>query len=360
MSTPVAQANSHHYATDDARWEAVVRRDAAADGRFFTCVHSTGIFCRPNCAARTPNRKNVSFVQSAVEALRAGFRPCKRCRPDDPAAANAYLVDAVARACELIESAEVTPALDELATSAGMSRFHFHRVFKQVTGVTPRAYANAHRAERMRHALKHTPTMTDAIYESGAASNGRFYSEATKNLGMTPRAYRAGAANETIRATIAQSSLGGVLVAATERGVCTIMLGEDSDTLWAELRDRFPHATLTEADETLASSVESVVRYIEEPAESLDLPLDIRGTAFQQRVWQELRNIPCGGTVTYSQLAKRIGSPRAARAVASACARNEIAVAIPCHRVVAKDGSLAGYRWGTHRKRLLLDRESTS
>jgi len=345
------------YTTDNERWQAVLARDARADGHFFTCVHTTGIYCRPTCPARKPKRENVTFVETRADAIRAGFRPCKRCRPDDEAGLAARQAETIARICAEIEGSDELLTLDQLATRAGMSRFHFHRLFKQITGVTPKAYASAHRAKRVRDQLAQTPTVTQAIYGAGFASNGRFYANSTQTLGMSPRDFRAGGRDATIQFAFGDSSLGSVLVAATGKGICSILMGDDRASLLDQLRQRFPNAEIVGGDVDFAQTIAGVVGFIEEPARGLDLPLDVRGTAFQQRVWQALRAIPVGETVSYGEVAARIGSPKAVRAVANACARNEIAVAIPCHRIVGKDGSLTGYRWGTERKRALLERE---
>ena len=345
------------FSSDEARWDAVVRRDASADGRFFYSVRTTGVYCRPGCAARLARRENVRFHSTCEEAEQAGFRPCKRCRPDQPALAEQHAA-AVAKVCRLIESAEEAPDLDALAEAAGMSRFHFHRVFKTITGVTPKAYAAAQRAERVRNELSQSGTVTQAIYSAGFNSNGRFYATSAALLGMTPTHFRAGGASELIRFAVGECSLGAILVAATTKGVCAILLGDDPGVLLRELEDRFPKAQLIGADRDFEQWVAKVVGLVETPALGLDLPLDVRGTAFQQRVWQALRAIPAGSTASYTEIAARIGKPKAVRAVAHACASNAIAVAIPCHRVVRSDGALAGYRWGIERKRALLTREA--
>ncbi len=353
--TPLAEAPL--FATDVERWQAVLDRDARADGTFFTCVHTTGIYCRPTCPARKPKRENVTFVDTRAMALRSGFRACKRCKPDDLASNAERQAEMIANACAEIEKSEDRLTLDQLAKSAGMSRFHFHRIFKQITGVTPKGYADAHRADRVRDQLTQTSSVTEAIYGSGFGSNGRFYATSTKLLGMTPSDYRAGGRGSTIRFAIGGCSLGLILVASTEKGVCSILMGAAPEPLISTLRGRFPNAQIVVGDGEFAQTVAAVVNYVEEPSRGLHLPLDIRGTAFQQRVWEALREVPIGTTASYSEIAARIGSPKAVRAVANACARNEIAVAIPCHRIVGKDGSLTGYRWGTERKRILLDRE---
>lgn len=346
----------HPFDSDDARWQAVTRRNPAAEGAFWYSVQTTGVYCRPTCPARLPRREHVRFHESREAAERAGFRPCKRCRPDRQALA-ALRAAAVAAACRLIEQAETPPALDELARTAGLSRFHFHRVFKTVTGVTPRQYAAAHRARQLRQTLPRSGSVTEAIYDAGFNSSARFYAQSAAVLGMEPARFRAGGSGMTIRFAVGDCSLGAILVAATEVGVCAILLGDDPAALVRDLQDQFPRATLIGGDARFERRVAQVVGFVEAPALGLDLPLDVRGTAFQQRVWQALRDIPAGSTATYAQIAARIGAPKAVRAVAQACAANAIAVAIPCHRVVRSDGALSGYRWGVERKRRLLERE---
>jgi AraC family transcriptional regulator of adaptative response/methylated-DNA-[protein]-cysteine methyltransferase len=343
--------------TEDEKYAALLRRDAACDGMFFYSVRTTGVFCRPGCAARPPRRENVGFHASIAAAERAGFRACKRCRPADPSQAACRAI-AIARACRLIDSAEAAPKLADLAQAAGMSAFHFHRVFKQTTGVTPKAFAAASRAARMRAELSRNGTVTRAIYDAGYNAPSRFYEDAAARLGMTPRAWRAGGAGARIRFAVGACSLGAILVAATEKGVCAIDLGDDPEALLRGLQDRFPCAELVGADAAFERLVAQVVGLVEAPRLGQALPLDIGGTAFQQRVWQALQAIPPGRTVSYAALAASIGAPRSARAVAGACARNVLAVAIPCHRVVRSDGGLSGYRWGVARKRALLAREA--
>ena len=360
--TPVAarhETTSPAFASDEDRWAAVVRRDRRSDGTFYYSVRTTGVYCRPSCAARLARRENVRFHSTWGEAERAGFRPCKRCRPDQPPRADERAA-AVARACRLIEASDSPPGLDALAKAAGMSRFHFHRVFRAITGITPRAYAAAHRARRVRDELSRGGTVTDAIYGAGFNSSGRFYAAASDVLGMRPTSFRSGGDGMAIRFAVGECSLGSILVAASDRGVCAILLGDDPDALVRDLQDRFPRGRLIGGDRGFEQLVARVVAFIEAPALGLDLPLDVQGTAFQQRVWQALREIPPGATVTYKAVAGRVGAPRAVRAVAQACASNALAVAIPCHRVVRNDGALSGYRWGVDRKRALLDREAAT
>jgi AraC family transcriptional regulator of adaptative response/methylated-DNA-[protein]-cysteine methyltransferase len=344
---------------DEDRWAAVVRRDRRADGLFYYSVRTTGVYCRPSCASRRARRENVRFHATCADAERAGGRPCKRCRPNEPALAEQHAA-AVAKACRLIEAAEEMPSLDALADAAGMSRFYFHRMFTSMTGVTPKAYAAAHRTQRVREELSRADTVTEAIYGAGFGSSGRFYATSSEVLGMTPTDFRAGGNGAVIRFAAGECSLGSILVATTDRGVCAILLGDDPDALVQDLQDRFPKARLIGGDQGFEALVARVVGFVEAPALGLDLPLDVRGTAFQRRVWQALREIPAGSTASYTDIAKRIGSPSAGRAVAQACASNAIAVAVPCHRVVRNDGALSGYRWGVKPKRILLDRESGS
>lgn len=343
----------------DPRWAAVVARDRDADGQFFYSVKTTGVYCRPSCPSRLAKPENVRFHDTRAEAERAGFRPCRRCKPDQPSLAEQHAVK-VAEVCRLIDTAEATPGLGDLAKHAGMSRFHFHRLFKAATGLTPKAYAAGHRATRIRAALDRRHTVTEAVFEAGFNSSGRFYETSNQVLGMRPKDYRAGGVNTEIYFAIGECSLGAILVAMSRRGVCAILLGEDPDALVQDLQDRFPRADLIGGDADFEHLVAKVVGFIEAPAVGLDLPLDIRGTAFQQRVWQALREIPVGTTASYAEIARRIGSPKAVRAVARACAANTLAVAIPCHRVIRSDGALSGYRWGVERKRILQEREAKS
>ncbi len=347
------------FSSADDRWAAVAGRDRRADGIFYYSVRTTGVYCRPSCAARRARRENVRFHATRQEAEAAGFRPCRRCRPHERALAT-HQAAAVAKACRLIETAEDMPTLDTLAETAAMSRFYFHRVFKATTGLTPKAYGAAHRARRVRDELSRRQTVTDALYEAGFNSNARFYAASAGILGMTPTNFRAGGAGTTIRFAVGECSLGSILIAATDKGVCAISLGDEPEALVRDLQDRFPRATLIGGDAGFEQLVAKVVGFVEAPALGFDLPLDVRGTAFQQRVWKALREIPAGATTTYSDIAKRIGAPEAVRAVGAACGANTIAVAIPCHRVVRTDGGLAGYRWGVERKRALLAREAAS
>jgi len=357
MGSMVAGNNKPSFHTDEERWQAVVGRDPSAGEAFYYSVRTTGVYCRPNCPARRARRENVRFHLTRNDAEQAGFRPCKRCKPNEPDLAARH-ADGVAKACRLVETAEEVPNLDALASASGLSRFHFHRVFKSVTGVTPKDYVAARRAERARDQLPRSATVTDAIYASGFNSNGRFYATSAGMLGMKPSAFRTGGTGELIHFAVGECSLGSVLVATTGKGACAILLGDDPGALVRDLQDRFPKAELIGGNRGFEDVVAQVVAFVEQPSLGLHLPLDVRGTAFQQRVWHALREIPMGTTANYAEIARRIGAPTSARAVAQACASNQLAVAIPCHRVVRKDGSLSGYRWGVERKRALLDREA--
>ena len=342
---------------DEARWAAVMARDASFAGQFYIAVKTTGVYCRPGCPARLPKRANVRFFDTRDEAERAGFRPCKRCRPDKPPLGELHAAK-VAQACRLIESADEAPKLDALAETVGLSPYHFHRIFKQTVGVTPKAYAIAHRNKRVRTELPTSDTVTAAIYDAGFNSNGRFYANASEVLGMAPTDFREGGAGQDIRFAIAECWLGLILIAASERGVCAILFGDVPEELRRDLQDQFPRARLIGGDKSFEELTAKVIAFVEAPGQGLDLPLDIRGTAFQHRVWDALRRIPVGSTASYAEIAEKIGAPKAVRAVARACATNRIAVAIPCHRVVRSDGALSGYRGGVERKRALLAKEA--
>lgn len=341
----------------DPRWARIVARDKSADGQFWYSVSTTGIYCRPSCPSRTANPKNISLHDTLAAAQATGCRPCKRCDPNGSSfhIQNAALIE---QACRIIEGSETAPSLKALAEAVQLSSGHFHRLFKAQTGLTPKNYATAHRDHKLRDRLMHGSRVTDAIYDAGFGSNSRFYHQSSAILGMKPGRYRNGGADEVLHFAVAQCSLGSLLVASSEKGVASILLGDDPDTLVRDLQDRFPKAELVGCDPSYEAMVAKVTGFIEAPEMGLDLPLDIRGTAFQQRVWQALREIPAGKTITYAEIARRIGSPSAARAVAGACAANPIAVAIPCHRVIRNDGSLSGYRWGVAQKRKLLSREA--
>ena len=359
MTSIIAKQMAVEAITNDPRWVRVLARDKTADGVFWYSVATTGVYCRPSCPSRGANPKNVGLHDSLEEARATGCRPCKRCRPDGPSpdAENAAIVT---KACRLIEASEEPPSLADLSDAVGRSPGYFHRLFKATTGLTPKAYATAHRAGRVRERLAQQASVTEAIYDAGFNSSGRFYEQANGILGMTPSQYRTGGTNEEIRFGVGESSLGSILVASSAKGVAAILLGDDPDALARDLQDRFPKAHLVGADREYEAIVASVVAFVEQPQLGLDLPLDVRGTAFQQRVWQALRDLPIGETFSYTDIAARIGSPQSVRAVAGACAANNIALAIPCHRVVRSDGALSGYAWGVERKRTILEREKAS
>lgn len=342
---------------DDPRWARVVTRDRSADGHLWYSVATTGVYCRPSCPSRTANPKNVQLHDTLASARATGFRPCKRCHPEGLSAdgENAAIV---AQACRLIEESEEEPSLSDLAAAVSRSPSYFHRVFKATTGLTPKDYAVAHRAKRVRRCLNSGSSVTGAIYDAGFNSSGRFYENSTEMLGMTPTQYLRGGVNENIRFAVGETSLGSILVASSQKGVAAILLGDDPDELIHDLQDRFPKAKLIGADRDYEDLVARVVGFVEMPKLSLGLPLDVRGTAFQQCVWQALREIPVGHTVSYAEIARRIRAPKAVRAVAGACAKNNLAIAIPCHRVVKNDGAISGYAWGVERKRALLEREA--
>lgn len=345
--------------TDEAKWAAVAARDKSYDGAFYYSVESTGVYCRPSCPARLAKRSNVRFHATCSSAEQAGFRACKRCKPKDHSLAQQQAAR-ISDACRLIENAEHEPSLEVLAQAAGLSSFHFQRIFKAAVGVTPKAYAVAQRGKRVRGNLKTSRTVTQAIHEAGFNSSGRFYAASEQLLGMTPKAYRAGGKGTEIHFAVAECSLGSILVAQSTIGVCAILMGDDPGALVRDLQDRFPKARLIGGDKKFEKLVAKVIGFVEAPNKGISLPLDIRGTAFQHRVWEALRRIPPGATASYTEIAERIGNPNAVRAVARACAANTLAVVIPCHRVVRNDGSLSGYRWGIERKRALLDKEAKS
>lgn len=338
-----------------ARAAAVRARDEAADGVFFYAVLTTGVFCYPSCKARPARAENLRFFDTRGDATAAGYRPCRRCRPDLPPR-GLRQAEAVEAACRAIEGGTFDAA--GAGRAAGLGDAAFTRLFRQVTGVTPTAYAAARRQNMAQASLRAGgKSITETIYEAGFSSSGRFYESADSMLGMIPGRFRAGGAGETIAFAFGESFLGKILVGASTRGICAILIGDDEGGLHAELQARFPRATLHEAAPEFAGRVAEVVRLIDSPRAGHALPLDIRGTAFQRRVWQALRDIPAGQTATYAAVAEAIGTRGAARAVGAACAANKLAVAVPCHRVVNAAGALAGYRWGTVRKAALLERE---
>ncbi|MGI9257988.1 MAG: bifunctional DNA-binding transcriptional regulator/O6-methylguanine-DNA methyltransferase Ada [Gammaproteobacteria bacterium] len=345
--------------SDDQRWKAVRSRDVSLDGAFVYAVRTTGVFCRPSCPSRLSKRDNTEFFSSPAAALASGYRECKRCRPAEQAEHN-HRAGTIRDACAMIEAAEDTPTAKELASDLGLSVSHLRREFKRLTGVTMREFAAGKRVERLQKALRQGRAVSDAIYEAGYGSGSRVYESARRTLGMTPAQYRDGGPGISISFTTAPSSLGLILVAATERGVCCIEFGEDSESLVDSLSNRFPAAHIERDESGLEEWLATVVRFIATPHAGLSLPLDIQGTAFQRRVWKALQSISIGSTSSYSEIATEIGKPKAHRAVARACAANPLAVAIPCHRVLRTDGSLGGYRWGLDRKTELLAREQSA
>ena len=358
--TNTASVNRSAPALDDAdpaRLDAVRRRDAAADGTFVYAVRTTGVYCRPSCAARPARRENISFYATGETAEQAGFRACLRCRPAEPPRAVRETA-AVTEACRLIAAAETPPSIATLAGAVGIGPHRLGRLFKAVTGVTPKAYAQALRAARVEQGLQAGTSVTATIYDAGFNAPSRFYATAKDRLGMNPSAFRDGGAGAVIRFALGATSMGTILVAATDRGVCAILLGDDPEALLDDLQRRFARAKLIGGDADFEGTVALAVGLVEAPASAVDLPLDIGGTAFQQRVWQALRAIPAGRTASYGAVARAIGQPAAVRAVARACAANPLAVAIPCHRVVRTGGGLSGYRWGVARKEALLAREA--
>jgi AraC family transcriptional regulator, regulatory protein of adaptative response / methylated-DNA-[protein]-cysteine methyltransferase len=341
----------------DPRWKRILARDKGADGTFWYSVATTGVYCRPSCPSRTARPENVAIHDTLAKAKATGFRACLRCDPDG-VSQETHNAALVAQVCALIERNDQTPPLAELAASVGLSAGHFHRLFKGATGLTPKEYAAAHKARRVRVGLSQGQPVSETIYDAGFNSSGRFYANSTGMLGMTPSQYRNGGNRETLRFAVGQCSLGAILVASSAKGVAAILLGDDPDALVQDLQHTFPKAALIGADSGYEKLVARVVGLVDTPGLGHDLPLDVRGTAFQRRVWKALQAIPAGTTATYGQIAHAIGAPNATRAVARACAANTLAVAIPCHRVIRRDGAASGYRWGVERKRTLLDRES--
>jgi len=338
--------------------DAVARRDSAYDGRFWYGVRTTGIYCRPSCASRRPKRENVEFFALPDAARRAGFRPCRRCRPDAVEARDPQ-AELVQRICRLIDAnVAENPDLAFLSRQAQVSGSHLQRVFKKLLGISPRQYLEARRSERFKAGVKQGSSVTAAMYDAGYGSSSRLYEKAAGQIGMTPATYRKGGKGMNIDYAIVESPLGWLLVAATARGICWVKLGDDRDGLQDHLREEFPRAEIRRDDEHLRSQVQVLLECLSGQAPHTDLPLDVQGTAFQMRVWEELRRIPRGQTLTYKELAARIGRPKAYRAVANACAGNPVSVLTPCHRVVREDGGLGGYACGVERKRVLLEKES--
>lgn len=346
----------HDLSTDAARYEAVRERDARAEGVFFYSVVTTGVYCRPTCAARLALRSNVEFHRTREDAERAGYRPCKRCRPRELPLRERH-AQVIEAARTMLETAESPIGLKALAATVGLSPYHLHRVFKEHVGMTPRAYASAHRLQRAAGELREGASVTAAIHDAGYSSTSRFY-EAGGALGMAPPALRTGGGGVAMRAVVLPCKLGLVLVAATAQGVCAIAFGDDAQVMAEQLRERFPRAQIAPSDgEPLGALAEAVVHMVDSAGLPASIPLELIGTAFQQRVWRALLAIPRGTTCTYAEIARRVGSPRAVRAVGTACGRNPVAVVVPCHRVLREDGALGGYRWGLERKKALLAQE---
>jgi AraC family transcriptional regulator of adaptative response/methylated-DNA-[protein]-cysteine methyltransferase len=335
---------------DDKAWEAFAARDRSFDGQFVGAVRTTGIYCKPSCAARHPLRQNMAFYVDAAAARVAGFRACLRCKPDEVGRDR----EAVAKALALIDAAEVVPGLDVLAVAVGYAPHHFHRLFKRDTGVTPAAYARGIRARRAEAALEGGGSVTEAIYDAGYQSASRFYAAAPDRLGMTPSAWKRGGAGVVIHYAVAETVLGSMMLAATDRGICRLSFDEDE----TELQRRFPNATIEAGGDAMVDLIAAAVAAVADPSHLPDLPLDVAGTVFQQAVWRELARIPAGETLSYAALAARAGNPNAVRAVGSACGANQIAVLIPCHRALRTDGTLGGYAYGLERKVELLKREA--
>jgi AraC family transcriptional regulator of adaptative response/methylated-DNA-[protein]-cysteine methyltransferase len=343
--------------TDDARrWRSVLTRDADADGRFVYAVRSTKIYCRPSCPSRRPRRDRVEFFRQPMDAERSGYRACKRCRPNQPAPSDPWIAK-IQRACLWLAAADTRPSLAALARKLGGSPYHLQRNFKRLVGLTPRAYTDACRMGAVKRALHHGDDVTAAVYGAGYGSSSRFYERASSRLGMLPSTYRRGGSGMSIHYTIVDSSMGQVLVAATGRGICAVAMGASGTELKCGLAREYPAATITASDGAMTRWTAEILARLAGRMPHLALPLDVRATAFQWQVWQALAAIPSGETRTYGEIASAIGQPRAARAVARACATNPVAVAIPCHRVVAASGAIGGYRWGGDRKKKLLARE---
>ena len=344
------------YESDSSRWQAVVDRDKAADGCFYYAVITTGIFCRPGCSSRFPNRVNVEYFENVAEAERAGFRPCKRCNPTGETK-DKILKQKIVEACRRIENSDKPIKLDTLAREAGLSSYHFHRLFKKNVGVTPKAYSSSQQSLRFREKLKSSESITDAIFDAGYSSTSGAYAPEGDRLAMKPKEYRAGGKGITIQYGVAECVMGWVIVAATDRGICGIEFGDDATALVPQIQKRFPAAIIEEAGPGFKHIIEDVVEFVQTPTPSFNLPLDIQGTVFQQKVWAILKDIEPGKTMSYTEVAEKIGNPNAVRAVATACASNKLAVVIPCHRVISKSGKISGYRWGVARKRALLENE---
>jgi len=338
------------------RWQQVMARDARQDGRFVFAVRTTGVYCRPSCPSRRPRRDSVEFFTSPNDAERAGYRACLRCKPTQASEQAQY----VARARQILDRADAPVTLPKLSKGVGLSPFHLQRIFKRATGLSPREYQAARRMQHVKSGLRQGDDVTTALYEAGFGSPSRLYEKAPQQLGMTPGTYRRGGAGAVITYAIAPTPLGRLLVAAAERGLCAVRFGENTTELERDLRNEFHAAELLRNDEALKKYIEPLQAVIRGENTTVDLPLDVRATAFQMKVWDMLRQIPRGETRSYREIARSIGKPAAVRAVARACASNPVALAVPCHRVVRSSGDLAGYRWGVDRKKKLLERERSS
>jgi AraC family transcriptional regulator of adaptative response/methylated-DNA-[protein]-cysteine methyltransferase len=337
----------------ETQWRQVMERDARQDGRFVFAVRTTGIYCRPSCPSRRPRRDSVEFFSDPKLAERAGYRACLRCKPTEVSAQ----AQSVMRARQLLDEAEGVLTLAELSKRVGGSPFHLQRLFKRATGLSPREYQSARRMQQVKHGLRKGDDVTTALYDAGFGSPSRLYEKAGQQLGMTPGVYRRGGAGMTIQFAIVASPLGRLLVAATALGLCAVRFGENASELERELREEFRAAQVQRDDAALQRYLKPLLASLRGDKATIDLPLDVRATAFQKKVWDALREIPAGETLSYSEVARAIGDPKAVRAVATACANNPVALAVPCHRVVRSDGQLAGYRWGIERKKKLLEQE---
>ena len=344
------------YDSDERRWKAIVNREQDNDCLFYYGVKTTGIFCRPGCSSRLPNRENVEFFKSCEEAEAGGYRPCMRCNPNSHSKKE-EIERIIIRACRTIEQSETPIQLKHLAEGVGMSAYHFHRLFKKIVGITPKQYSSSHQASRFQESLKSSKSITDAIYNAGFGSSSGVYTKERDHLAMKPSEYRAGGAGVTILYGITKCELGWLIVAATPRGICAIEFGDNPAELPGQVQSRFPKADMQQAGSGFVALIGEVVEFIKSPHMECNIPLDIQGTAFQQQVWKVLRQIKPGETLSYTEVAERIGKPNAVRAVATACASNSLAVIIPCHRVISKDGKISGYRWGVERKKKLLEKE---
>lgn len=348
--------SSSAFKPDENRWNAIVNRDRNVDGIFFYAVKTTGVFCRPSCSSRLPNRENVECFDTCKEATSAGYRPCKRCNPTAETK-NKETEQKIIDACRSIEQSDTPLKLNDLAREAKLSPYHFHRLFKKIVGVTPKQYSSSHQSHRFKENLKTSQSVTDAIYTAGYSSSSGAYNKRQDHLAMKPKAYRNGAAGLTITYGLAECFLGWVIVASTELGICAIEFGDDPKILPQQVQSRFPKAQLQKAGSGFLTLIKEVIDFIKNPDSDFNIPLDIQGTVFQQQVWSVLRQIKPGDTLSYTEVAEKIGNPNAVRAVATACSSNKLAVVIPCHRVISKDGKISGYRWGVERKKVLLETE---